>query len=553
MPFGHVEGRSASAVIAHGRIIDVHPDGWTVDVQLEEGSTFHNIPVASPYLHLSNGEGIYVTPEVEAHCLVLTRSAEGQRPIVLSYLPMRDVGGNVDDFSNGRGSFPPGSFILQGRDGNFVRLLRGGLLEVGASEGASTQYYPLSDLVRTIAQQHELLVSGSRIRFETRTAEASLDGPTGVQIDLQLQQFAEKAPLIFMQLGDVVEDRERRLADGEPGEIVARLVIYDQETVDRAEQANLAPNPDQAVTQIRFDQRGNVEEIYAGRQVVQAHGRRLYLHGDDVLFLQGNRRQEMVGNVDEHIGGDLVSVVDGSRTLRSLGTLEIECAELVINERHGRGRTQRVNGRRRLEVNGPSQDSVASNREETTGGGYTSTVVRDRVETTGGKSIHTVLHGDQTLSRLQDAVSSLLQVMDGRIRQHAETGSIEFLVGNAARPTCRLKIHNDPRTPQQMGRVTVSWPNGNQVTLDGLTGAMQLKNHLGEFSIGADGRTHQGLVTRAPTGKIVTTMTHPVCYVTGAPIAGCESCTASGPPGFGPAVAPLPPLPTTNLPEVPLP
>ena len=79
------------------------------------------------------------------------------RSIDSNGLPTNLVGQSV------QGDTIPGDRNITGPDGAFLRLLRGGLATIGASPLAQTVYLAMEGMVRTIAQNYELISSGSRI------------------------------------------------------------------------------------------------------------------------------------------------------------------------------------------------------------------------------------------------------------------------------------------------------------------------------------------------------------------------------------------------------
>lgn len=552
--------RIPSALISYGRVRDTHPRYWTIDVELENGAYYESLPVLMPYFHQENGEGIFALPEVGAHCAVLTHTAEGHRPTVLGFVPLRtSIEGEVDkvesDHSASRGSATPGDVFLHGRDGNFVRLRRGGLVELGASEGARSQYYPVGDLIRHICANYETFVSGSYIKAHTLDSpEIPDEGPTPLQVDVMVQEYAEKAPIINFTFGHVVGDETRNLSDADDQRVVGRLLVYGQETVDLAEAAGVDPSPDQAKCAIRFDREGNYEHILSGQYLLKAGGRRLYLMGSDSQVIRGNRTVRVTGNLDSQTGGDVIDRADGSRYIHSRGPLTLSCEQLVVEER--RSGANVLAGDRNQEIGGNSVERTAGDRRHAAGGSSTDTVAGDRVETTGGKHIHTVLHAASPTSALQDAVASLLNVIDGRVRTAALNGSIEFIVGPASAPLCKVKIHNSPRPDKvlERGRISIEWFNPEQqLIIDGATGAIHYENTVGEWVLDATGRTYMG-TKNAPAGNVVTTLTQPVCFVTGAPIMGCPAVSAGGPGVLPYAAAPVV-RPTDNSadPDIPVP
>ncbi len=57
----------------------------------------------------------------------------------------------------------PGDRILSGPDGAILKLLRGGYAGIGASPLAQTMYLAIEGLVRTVAQNYELISAGTKV------------------------------------------------------------------------------------------------------------------------------------------------------------------------------------------------------------------------------------------------------------------------------------------------------------------------------------------------------------------------------------------------------
>lgn len=163
----------APAFIHEARVIDFNLVTWTVDVRTQFDQKFYpNVQVASPYMHANRGEGWYACPEVNAKCLVCLPS-DGPPPFVLAFImPMEtpedpegdDAAERAADaaganqgavFSGGRVRAKPGDMVWRGRDGNFVILHRGGVLQVGATELAQRIYIPLGNIITDVSQNYE--------------------------------------------------------------------------------------------------------------------------------------------------------------------------------------------------------------------------------------------------------------------------------------------------------------------------------------------------------------------------------------------------------------
>lgn len=176
----HPQGGTA-AYVHEARVIDYNLVKWTVDARSQyDQRYFPNIQVGSPYMHPNRGEGIYVVPEVNAKCYVCIPS-DGPPPFIMAFVmpmetPEDPAGANAATaatqtatqnatasagasqgavFSGGRARGKPGDIVMRGRDGNFVVLHRGGVLQVGATELAQRIYIPLGNIVMDLSQSYE--------------------------------------------------------------------------------------------------------------------------------------------------------------------------------------------------------------------------------------------------------------------------------------------------------------------------------------------------------------------------------------------------------------
>jgi hypothetical protein len=197
---------------------------FTVDVISQfDRHYYYDIQVSSPYMHYNNGEGLYVMPDVGAVCFVCLPS-DSTPPFVDSFImPMTQASntsqplGKPDDaiqttlqsnqivdqgeitgtdasqgtrsrsgkvafphndarFDGGRPAVKPGDIVARGRDGNFLILHRGGVLQVGASELAQRLYIPLANKVFDVSGEYEHQNIGGAIRWGLQEGP-SIDNP----------------------------------------------------------------------------------------------------------------------------------------------------------------------------------------------------------------------------------------------------------------------------------------------------------------------------------------------------------------------------------------
>jgi hypothetical protein len=132
-----------------------------------------DIQVSSPYLHGNNGEGIYAVPEVGAKCMVCI-PGDSSPPYVSSFVMPVEITdmATVDSpqgttsnsspgastsgasFAGGRQRGKPGDIVMKGRDGNFVILHRGGVLQIGSTELSQRIFVPLNNMVMDVSDNY---------------------------------------------------------------------------------------------------------------------------------------------------------------------------------------------------------------------------------------------------------------------------------------------------------------------------------------------------------------------------------------------------------------
>lgn len=186
----HGEGSDAADII-QGRVISMNLVRWTVDVYSTfDRKRYLDVPVGSPYQHYSNGEGLSIFPEVGAVCYICV-PGDTSGPFVLSFvMPHETVDGSAEDapqgtrshgvptgasdasFAGNRPKPKPGDIYLKTRDGNFVILHRGGVLQIGANELAQRIYVPLGNLVTDIAENYQMFNAGGSVSWGMQ------DGPS---------------------------------------------------------------------------------------------------------------------------------------------------------------------------------------------------------------------------------------------------------------------------------------------------------------------------------------------------------------------------------------
>lgn len=168
-------------------ITNVNLAKWTVDLGTQHSDKrLTDVPWSSPYLHQEAGEGFLLVPEVGAQALLCTPADGELSPFVMGYLPIpRD-----DSYRSNRIDMVPGDMGMMTRDGNFVILRRGGVVQIGATQIAQRIYIPVANTIRDFAQNYSLTTFGGEMVWETDTQRTE-QGNTPTRWRLRAKQYAE--------------------------------------------------------------------------------------------------------------------------------------------------------------------------------------------------------------------------------------------------------------------------------------------------------------------------------------------------------------------------
>lgn len=193
------EGLGATDIFM-GHVTNVDLVNYTVDVvsQFDQMRVLE-IPVGSPYQHSNRGDGFTAVPEVGAKCAVCW-PGDTSPPFILAFVMPHETipdAGTPDDspggtgsrgstnqaptaasFAGGRPVGKPGDMFLRGRDGNFIVMHRGGVLQIGANELAQRIYVPLNNLVTDFAENYAMHNAGGSVCWGIRDGEGEDQLPT---------------------------------------------------------------------------------------------------------------------------------------------------------------------------------------------------------------------------------------------------------------------------------------------------------------------------------------------------------------------------------------
>lgn len=201
------DSRFGRFVCEEAVITNVNRSRWTVDAStLYSQKPLRDLQWASPYLHYTGGEGIYFMPEIGAHCYVATPNdntpafilcfvsppavvnAEGNAPIRSTASP---EGSNTDiSYQSNRPDMNPGDMGLSTRDGNFIILRRGGVLQLGATPLAQRICVPVRNFVHDYAENYELATPAGDVTWLIDRPELDPAGKPPCSYTFHLHEFA---------------------------------------------------------------------------------------------------------------------------------------------------------------------------------------------------------------------------------------------------------------------------------------------------------------------------------------------------------------------------
>ena len=187
---GNVAGEFRPAYVETVRIFNVNIEDWSVDCISEHGNKrFFDVQVMTPYFHFTNGEGIYVMPEVGALAYLCTPSSGRMVPAFLMgfQAPFDE---NSINYRSGRPNLNPGDIMLRTRDENFVALRRGGVVQIGSTAIAQRLYVPIRNFIKDFCENYRLATFAGEMFWETDRDDQTKEGDAPTRLHLKVKQKA---------------------------------------------------------------------------------------------------------------------------------------------------------------------------------------------------------------------------------------------------------------------------------------------------------------------------------------------------------------------------
>lgn len=168
-----------------GRILAVDTENYTVDVRSEfSEQPSYRIPILSPFCEQESGAGFRYQPTAGETVLMLTTSDNYR--CILGFIPIQEEG------SMGAG-FPPmnsGDCFMLSRNGSFMKMYGGGVLQIGSTPIATTMYIPIRNLVHTIGENIILDSLAGSLEFSVGRKEDSSEGKSPTNLEIKVKEFA---------------------------------------------------------------------------------------------------------------------------------------------------------------------------------------------------------------------------------------------------------------------------------------------------------------------------------------------------------------------------
>lgn len=342
------------AVVVQGRIVNINLVNYTVDVSATfDRKRYFDIQVGSPYLHYSAGEGLTVMPEVGAQCMVCI-PGDSSPPFVMAFVMPHELSqaGTADaplgirshgnpaknatdaSYAGGRPLPKPGDVWLTGRDGNFIKLHRGGVLSIGASELAQRIYLPLGNVVTDISGTYEHFNTGGAVRWTIQEGPSEKNLPSehletyrifanDKYADIKIARGKVFNPMAEPDGGALMKQAGIGVGDDNP--IIYEISVSPKGFV--VETGDAQPSASKAsVFRFVFDRKGNtllrIEgnlAIHVTKKVMLDLSDEVSINGQKTFSMTMKEGVDLDGGAYTHIKGKVVLLGPGKQGVGRLG------------------------------------------------------------------------------------------------------------------------------------------------------------------------------------------------------------------------------------------
>ncbi len=289
-----------------GYIVDINRKTWECKVVTKYTSKdVPNVQIMSPYHHYIGGEGFHYMPEVGATCLIAFPS-DNSYPFILGYLGTAALTSpnagedtdNAEEFGrrSRRPQMNPGDMAITGRDGNFLFLRRGGVVQIGATALAQTVYLPIGNYIKQFCENFELATLGGDLSWTVEPNENDPSGNAPSTFVFHLHEFAQDAKAS-------IRARMFPIGGAEDPKVVWDFAVAPQG--------------------INKEDGSIVGQVYT--LAVALDGTRTeFLGANRSTTITGNDTLDVSGNSTTTVGGNYAVTASGSAKLKASGAASLE-------------------------------------------------------------------------------------------------------------------------------------------------------------------------------------------------------------------------------------
>jgi len=490
--------------VTMGMIQEVNNTSYTCTVVTPDNCVHEGVPI-NPMNVGADGQGNFFMPEVNTP-VWLCRPSDQKAPFIMAgaSLPRQlDDADDEEDPNDHRMNRPvlgQGDQMISGPGSNpFIILRKGGSLEIGSTQMSQRIYLPLQDTIREFFSNWEQNAAGGKLEWKSRTSDDSHgSGKDPVEFRLQVKEFSDEDPMIDLGLGRISDEDAQAVINGSNGQIVGRLLINNN-------------------YQVWIDKDGNCQRIQGGGEFVNLEGKKIeFIAADFFQQVRGissvdyGSRNVVVHRSDSlSVGTDRAVSVNGSLTETISGPVTRTTGRL----------TEEIKGAVERTVNGDLAEVATGTAQITAGADYREKVGGNTKEIISGKKEVTITNANWLSG---EDVGYQLTCNQGEIGIHGITSDLRITMGlTKLAPFGEIRI-------SPTGAIFLENMLGELSKVEINATGIQITTAAGEISIDQLGTVFMGMAGAA--GAVVTTLTHPVDYVTGAPILGASSVGASGIP-----------------------
>lgn len=160
-------------VLNIARVIDVDPNNYTINVQLDNGTYINDIQVATSFFNSVEGSGIIGHPQIDS--LALVASASNGEHYAIGFIASIDQKRSKTDalvlddsgYRSGRPLIRPGDVSINGPYGSFVKMESSGVLHLKGADLSQVYLVPdPANMIKMICDNLHIDVGYSKIRLE---------------------------------------------------------------------------------------------------------------------------------------------------------------------------------------------------------------------------------------------------------------------------------------------------------------------------------------------------------------------------------------------------